>query len=85
MRMIICSLSMSPGCSRTTSGGGFQAQNAGERPEFCSQTALRLADDAVTRDAVNDGNAQIPIRRTGQVDLHARVRTKVMQSSDATR
>ena len=29
---------------RAETGGGFQAQNAGERPEFCSQTALRLAN-----------------------------------------
>ena len=29
---------------RAETGGGFQAQNAGERPDFCSQTALRLAN-----------------------------------------
>ena len=29
---------------RAETGGGFRAQNAGERPEFCSQTALRLAN-----------------------------------------
>ena len=30
--------------------GGFQAQNAGERPEFCSQTALRLANPPKLRE-----------------------------------
>jgi hypothetical protein len=29
---------------RAETGGGFQAQNAGERPEFCSLTALRPAN-----------------------------------------
>jgi hypothetical protein len=32
---------------RAETGGGFQAQNAGERPEFCSQTALRLANAGI--------------------------------------
>ena len=38
------SLGPGNGILRAETGGGFQAQNAGERPEFCSQTALRLAN-----------------------------------------
>jgi len=38
------SLGPGTGILRAETGGGFQAQNAGERPEFCSQTALRLAN-----------------------------------------
>ena len=32
------SLGPGNGILRAETGGGFQAQNAGERPEFCSQT-----------------------------------------------
>ena len=36
--------SLGNGILRAETGGGFQAQNAGERPEFCSQTAIRRAN-----------------------------------------
>ena len=44
------SLGPGNGILRAETGGGFQAQNAGERPEFCSQTALRLANRAKLRE-----------------------------------
>jgi len=48
------SLGPGNGILRAETGGGFQAQNAGEWPEFCSQTALRPSAPPMcaTREAI---------------------------------